>query len=700
MENMYRINGMNYSVTVMYDEHSARIGGGSFGNIAIDKSAFFNATLKNTVTGETRAIDINTIWKEVRVNEYAESIKLYFTDPDGLDWISFCIEGIFDNTGICWSTGVMNDNSEWAVTAVTYTTPKMTANRFNLFVPDGSGIVIEDAGNKGYVGRRRYPGGYYAMQYFAVYDNDGGIYIGIEDEKGAIKEFSVEAANGGVEFKPLFYGLNTMSSCNSFSLSGHCRWEYMAGDWYDATMLYADFVRAHADWVPKIESNGRPDSPGTMKDIPFWVCDYIPNSPSQGDNKPMSISAGSDLYEKDYWVDAVIMLQRELGVPIAYHVYNWHKIPFNIEYPHFLPAKEEFIEGAKKLSEHPIYIFPYINAGSWEIHDDEMGYADSFEAVGKHGAVIRSIGDYVIEKYPQITLAGSPSRLANMCPSSKDWHVIIYNLVREMEETLPIDGIYFDQTGCIPASPCHNPAHGHLPGGGAHWAEGYRSMMEKINSKKPVDAFYFTENNAENYMKTFDGFLTWMWVKNGQVPAFPAVYAGYIELIGRNNLGKKKDDYDFFKFSFAEAFMYGQQLGWYKADVVYDQRRMEFLKKVVRLRYRYNDLFHCSDLLRPPRVTASIPAKITPPAMSHKDDIVMSQISAGAWRYRNKEKLVIFCYNIAETDEKFELSFSAKEYGLCDYDFPEDFVLNGDICTVSGTISAEDFLVWELNRKS
>lgn len=700
MKKICNIVGKSYSTKIEYDAHSAQISGGNFGNIAIERSALFKATVKSTVSNEIKELGIDTVWRTVRVNEYAQSVKLYFVDPDGLDSITFFIEGIYTETGIRWSSSVMNDNPEWAVTAVTYPAPKMTADHFDLFVPDGSGLVIEDAGSKGYIGRRRYPGGYYAMQYFAVYNDNGGIYIGIEDETGANKEFGVKSGEGIVEIDPLFYGINTLSPQNSFYLAGQCRWEYIEGDWYDATMIYANFVRTRANWLPKIEDNGRPDTPGKMKDVAFWVCDYIPNSPSQGDNKPMSISAGSDSFEKGYWVNAVIELQEKLGVPIAYHVYNWHEIPFNLEYPHFLPAKEEFIEGAKKLRKHPIYIFPYINASCWEIHDDEMAYEDSFENVGKHGAVIRSDGSYIIEKYPQISQKDSPCRLANMCPSSTEWHTTICKLVKEMEETLPIDGIYFDQIGAVPASPCHNPSHAHLPGGGTYWTEGHRLMMEKINAQKVEGAFYFTENNAENFASVFDGFLTWMWVKNGQVPAFPAVYAGYIELIGRNNLGKKKDDYDFFKFSFAEAFMYGQQLGWYKADVIFDEKRLEFLKKVVRLRYRYNDLFHCSDLLRPPKVKASIPAKITPPAMSHKDDIIMSQISAGAWRYRNKEKLVLFCYNIAEVDGTFEFSFSAKEYGLDTYEIPSSFVINGDVCTVSGAIPAEDFLVWELSKRS
>ena len=123
------------------------------------------------------------------------------------------------------------------------------------------------------------------------------------------------------------------------------------------------------------------------------------------------------------------------------------------------------------------------------------------------------------------------------------------------------------------------------------------------------------------------------------------------------------------------------------------------MKKAVELRYRYTELFHSSDMLRPPRVEAAVAPKVTSPALDFTEELTMEQISAGAWRYRSGERLVLFCYNISESEEDFSLSFSAKEYGLDGFILPDDFKINGDACTVSGTIPAESFRVWELVRK-
>ena len=693
------LRGNNFTLNIGLGDSFAYIADGFFGEISIEKSPLFWLKLKNAKTGERKEIKSDDGWKNVTETRIQGGIKWTFSEPFVIPYIQAELKAANDEIGISWYADVKNDNSEWSVMEITYPTPITSAKKFNFFVPDGCGVELKDAGNRSYSRHAGYPGGAIVMQYFAVYGEDDGIYIGIEDGTGAVKDFLLSSGEGKAEIRATYYGDNASEVANSFSAAGFCRWQYIKGDWYDATLLYADFVKNRSDWLPEITKNGREDTPDRFKEIPFWVSDYIPNSPSQGNNKPMSLSAGSDTYEKNYWIDAVIKLQKELGVPIAYHVYNWHEIPFNIEYPHFLPAKDEFIKGAERLRDYPVYILPYINAGSWEMHDAEMGHKVNFENVGKYAAAVKEDGSFDIENYPQVTLNGETSLLAHLCPSSDLWHNVMKDLVKEMESELPIDGVYFDQVGAIQATPCYNKEHGHSVGGGAYWAQGYRKMMDTIRAEKPRDNFYFTENNAENFTKSFDGFLTWMWLQDGQVPAFPLVYAGYIEMIGRCTIGKKKEDYEFFKYSLAQSFLYGQQLGWCKADVVFDDKRLAFLKKLVKLRYENTELFHRSDLLRPPKTTSSNPPKTTTPALFFWDDVVMEQILAGAWKYRNGEELTVFCINISEKQGDFTLKFNAKEYGLDEYVIPEDFIIDGDVCTVSGTICAEDFKVWKLKRK-
>ena len=90
-------------------------------------------------------------------------------------------------------------------------------------------------------------------------------------------------------------------------------------------------------------------------------------------------------------------------MPIAYHVYNWHHIPFNVEYPHFLPAKPEFTENIKKLKDGGIYVMPYINAVSWDTEDIEGGHEINFKNCGKTAVFV------VTRPFPKL-----PQRLPNL----------------------------------------------------------------------------------------------------------------------------------------------------------------------------------------------------------------------------------------------------------------------------------------------
>ena len=155
-----------------------------------------------------------------------------------------------------------------------------------------------------------------------------------------------------------------------------------------------------------------------FKSIPFWISDYIPNIESQGNNKPMLLSAGSDIYEPEYWYKTPIELQKELrGVPIGYHVYNWHKIPFNNDYPHYFPTKKCVPEGLAELKRAGIKVMPYINALMWDLLDREnTDY--QYTSVAKPSAVKRRDGGVKGIPYGQFEKDGQPTRLSPMCPSS------------------------------------------------------------------------------------------------------------------------------------------------------------------------------------------------------------------------------------------------------------------------------------------
>ncbi len=678
----HTIQKTDWTMTVSAGEHGVSVTDGTFGGLRLLPSPLFVMRYAPVQVHTVRRANSNDGimeitsadgWDSVRTVCSEALLQFWFSSPHGLSDLTVVLTGSVDERGISWRCEVINNNPDVSVHEITYPTPTVCGCPLHFFLPDCSGRAIADAGVQGFGGRWDYPGHNMAMQYFAFWGTSGGIYLGVHDPDACMKTFDVRIGDNRGSLGLIFPAVGIGCSANSFVMGGVMRWEALSGDWYDAAMIYAHFVRTEAKWLPV---KGRPDTPRTFKEIPFWICDYIPNSPEQMEARPMTLATVSERYGEDYWVDAPIALKEALGTPVGYHIYNWHKIPFNINYPHFLPARDTFLDGAKKLKDAGLSLFPYINAVSWEMHDADEGYTENFANVGKYGAATRADGSALDVIYPQKKRNGTMTRLVPMCPTCLRWHGIIEEITRGMEADLPIDGIYFDQIAAVPAFPCRSTSHSHLPGGGSWWSDGYNRLMDAINAKKPQDKFYFTESNAEPYMKSFDGFLTWVWTTGDDVPAFSAVYSGYIQLLGRYTDGARRDDDAYFRYHLAEGLLFGQQLGCINAHVVYNEARMKFLKTLVHTRYAYTDLFCEGSLLRPPVVSTDLE-----PVTS--SGITMRQVVSGAWKTADEDKIVVFIVNVSDKEARADVRLHTKEYGI---DAPE---------TVSLTMEPQSVQVFE-----
>ncbi|MBR5444811.1 MAG: hypothetical protein IKV57_01730 [Clostridia bacterium] len=651
---LIKIEKQFWSLYISAGDDGISFENGHFGELAVLPSPVFRMKLENCPG--TPEIDSASGWGSVRFVQDDAMLKFWLGSHVSGGDITVVITGYPDEKGISWYTDVINDSAVLSVAEITYPTPLLHGEPLHLFIPDCCGRALLHAGQYGFSGWYQYPGHNMSMQYFAWWGQTGGIYLGIHDPDGCMKTFGMEAAENTGRLHIAFPAIGAGCAANSFSPAGYIRWEAFQGDWYDATMLYAAFVHTSAHWLPV---RGRPDTPQRFKEIPYWICDYIPNSEKQMEARPMTLATVSERYGKDYWIDAAAALKKRLGTPVGYHVYNWHEIPFNINYPHFLPARDTARDGFIRLKEAGLYVFPYINAVSWEMDDGDERFTENFGNTGIQGAVLHADGSPLYVHYPQKKANGQDTRLAPICPTFPRWHQIINDVARGMEETLAIDGIYFDQIAAVPAFPCRNPAHSHRPGGGSYWSDGYCLMMEKINAAKPENTFYFSESNAETYIKAFDGFLTWVWTMGDDVPAFPAVYAGYIQMLGRYTDGAKRDDDVYFRYHLAEGLLFGQQLGWLNAHVVYNEERMRYLEQLVHMRYRYSDLFSTGFLLRPPHTETNIP-------LVASSGITMRQVVSGVWQTADREKTVLFIVNLSTESADVDLRLYPEEYGaLC-----------------------------------
>ena len=144
-----------------------------------------------------------------------------------------------------------------------------------------------------------------------------------------------------------------------------------------------------------------------------------------------------------------------------------------------------------------------------------------------------------------------------------------------------------------------------------------------------------------------------MWNLNDMVPAFPMVYAGYIQMVGRNSdaIGTENA----FRYHFGEAMLFGQQPGWCAASQFLSapQSRIDYMKQIVDTRMQYIDLFNYGKLMRPPVVETEIA-----PIDGYR------QVISGVWQNPEDGKTVLFVINVSEQAATATLGLYPEEYGV------------------------------------
>lgn len=659
--------------------------------------------LRDLSTGREFTADTRRGWSQAAFRHENSGGRIVLSGYGGYRELSLELTfSLLPENRVEWETHILNGQQNLSVLSASYVPAPWAADNAHCFIPEHSGCIAEQAVKAHYCRRGIYPRGWtFTMSYFAAYtpdrDSDNGFYCGICDPFGAFR--TMQAETDSVEKTGLFFARMHAPGYgkggNAFSLSGKLVWQIFDGDWYDATLIYKRFVHTKASWLPAVGPEGREDTPLWMRELPLWIMDWLPNTNPLADPVPTSINKRDD-EPADKWYTDPIRLQQEIGTPIGYHVYNWHWIPFNNDYPHYLPAKKEFCENVQKLREHNIRVMPYINARLWDTRDKEN--TDwMFSTRARQWATKDGDGRLFTEKYESHEPDGSLCELAIMCPSSGVWKEELSGVLKALFEGLRVDGVYMDQIAAAAPYLCQDPAHNHTPGGGSWWVEQYNLMMRRNRQIRGDSGVLTTEDNSEVYAKAMDGFLTWIWTTDNLVPAFPVIYAGYIAMFGRTTNGLKKGDPIFFKYETAEQFLFGGQLGWLNTDVLYRENELAFLKTIAKLRFKYAAFFYKGEALRPGTVICDRPTKLTTPAYFDTRLFEARQVLTGTWRLWDKSRTVTFLINCSDGDAAFTLQQEGADVRLMEGSGAITKLLHTDGgLTIEGKIEANQYLVLEL----
>lgn len=634
----------------------------------------FSIDLWDTEHQRTLLLDAGYSWDRVQILEKKNYVRITLSDPENgaVTGITVVAEAFLEpaDSRISWKMKVVNRSDRWSVTNVTY--PQCLAQGFETaYVSVGSGALLKEFNKRSYTFRGKYPTGVKVNMAFAALYNPvamdkaadayNGFYMGIHDPDGTPKFINItgapqsECAMLSTEVTPNYQ----RHAGNSFTLPGTMVWQRFSGDWFDATDIYREFVFREAKWLSPLR--GRADTPQWLRNTPVWIMHFMPNE--NPDANPFPVTLREKYPDKDSrdWYRLAVKFRQEIGVPVTYHLYNWHWVPFNNDNPHYFPVHHDLKEGMRALKQADIRVIPYIAGYSWDMCD-RRGDDYRFEAEALPATAKDIGGNPIFTSYASTEPTGQAVRFARMCPTTATWKNEMRKVCRKLYSDFGMDGIYLDVVSTA-YEMCCDETHLHAPGWGDFWWKAYHELIAGIRADAPEDFAVISESTSEVYSGALDGYLSWTWVQIDSVPAHSRVYGGRTAIFGRVITNNKRDDVDYFRFNIAQSLVYGQQLGWIHPEIVNDPVQFPFLKKIAGIRWEYRDFFAEAEMLRPPVVEGNIPllncaAFLRGQIWNHE-----KLVQAGAWEDTQGNRK-LFVVNAADRSAEFTLSVYEKDYAL------------------------------------
>ena len=619
---------------------------------AADKLPLFSLTLRQAGTKSEKLLAADAGWRSTSVRRTRTGFELYWSDPKdaALKGLRVTATAMAEPSANAWhwQLSVRNGTPDWSVWRVFF--PQVAVADLGkgsaVLFPRGPGEVQREVGLRSFVYHGDYPGAWCTMPFMAAYrqgENPAGLYLAVHDGWGSTKSLGLESDPAAHAVRMSFeHPAPDMGKAgNDFELCGEAVWRLLRGDWFDAAMMYREWARNEARWWPRLTKDGRADTPIWMRNLNAWA-----------------MTGGGP----DECLGPVEDFKKYLGLPIGFHWYNWHMIPFDNDYPHYFPAKPGFAQGVAALQKNQVYVMPYINGRLWDTRD--RGTEDfEFTRLALPAATKGEDGRPYVETYGSKESEGGPVQLAVMCPFAPLWQRTVKDLVLKLTGEAGVFAVYIDQVAAAAPTLCMDTAHGHPLGGGHWWTEGYWRMLDSIRKDLPGNTVLTTECNGEPFIRWFDGYLTWQWQYDGQVPAFPAIYGGAIQMFGRAyRQGATKDLA--LRMKAGQQLVFGEQLGWIDPGLVKEKENAEFFRGLVRLRDRLRRYFAAGRMARPLKVPEGMPTVRADWQWSGEWWVTTDAVMSGAWQLPDENKMVLLFVNVSDRDVSFKLFFDAQAYGL------------------------------------
>ena len=463
------------------------------------------------------------------------------------------------------------------------------------------------------------------MQFMAFSQGDAGLYFAAHDPGARPKRLTVTT---GQDASFRLYAENcAQPGTGNTADFDFCLAAYR-GTWWHAAKRYRQWATTHAPWTAKGPIATRNDFPKSLVDTAFWQ------------------TLSTDTFTS---TDQLGSLMEDLHARIdhrpgfAFHWYCWHQIPFDNSYPEYFPVREGFEANVRRLTSQGMLVMPYINGRLWDTEIPSFENAREAAALPENGS-------------PAIEVYGSGRKLTPMCPYTTLWQDKMLEICTRLIDEYHVSGIYLDQISCAPAELCFNPTHGHPLGGGTHWVDGYRTLLDRIKAKAaPKGVFLTSECAAEPYMDNLDGHLIWTPRTQEEVPTLAAVYSGYT--IFFSNTCSDQDTLHAYQAAQARDFLWGCQPGWNQVWIADNAHREHFayLAQLGYLQRAAKDFFRTGELLAE-QTPANAPGTVTFTWNWEFPHQVTLQAAQGYWWKAPDGRLLLAIANLAPDVRSFNVA--------------------------------------------
>ena len=433
-----------------------------------------------------------------------------------------------------WRITVDNNSSIWGLWSVKfpYVNGFMRASDCDIAIPFSNGGRLYAQCNEARTGS--YPSGGWPSQFLCGTKDANSFYWAALDPGARKKNYFIKPGDQ-------FYFTHFVED---MGVAGSDYGDYFptafgvyGGDWVDACKMYREWAM-NQRWMEMGPVSKRTDMPDLIKNAGLWY---------QG-GWEFGRKTGDTPHEMN---EPMLAANERLGVPTALHWYNWHHMPFDNEYPHFLPPKPGFVERVRELVQGGMLIMPYING--LIIDFDNEDFKEFFPYTVKDETGRQQMHVY----------GTSSGRMTPMCASQPFWHNVIAGLVDSLTGYYGVNGVYIDQISAHASELCFDQSHGHPLGGGRWWVDGYQKMLEKVKAiSVPRKAVITSENTAEPFMNKLDAFLTWYEPVQEDIPMLQMVYSGYTFYFGSPSSSSPQTTDRGFIMGQGRSFIWGHQNGW------------------------------------------------------------------------------------------------------------------------------------------